>query len=87
MFNLRKFLLSNGPRDAAGRNDGAWRVELRPVRVDGQHNLHAIHWQPDGSHTSQLLVTDLTQSQMQTALTDAVQALERLFDREVERAS
>ena len=77
MINLRKYFPAD--RREPEESNGGWRLELRPVRVEGHHNLHAIYCQQDGSTTSQLLLTHLDRSQMQTALAAAMAALERHF--------
>ena len=79
MISLGKFLASRKLRNSHWQNDPRWCVELRPVRVDDSHNLHAIFRSPDGDMRSRLLATNLTRSEAQDAMNAAVHLLAQRF--------
>ena len=80
MFNFRRGSAGGRHRNSALADEQEWRLELKPVQVDNYHNLHAIYHREDGSTTSELLMTQLSRSQVQAVLTAALSALRSHFD-------
>ena len=80
MFNFRKGATGGRRRNRTVTDEQEWRLELKPVQVDNYHNLHAIYHRQDGSTTSELLMTELSRSQVQAVLTAALSALRTHFD-------
>ena len=79
MDRLRNYLGRIAMGNAVHQPIDRWCLELRPVQVDGYHNLHVVCRYPDGTSKSQLVQTNLTRSEAQDALTAAAYALERQF--------
>ena len=80
MFNFRKGGTGGRHRNNKAADEQGWRLELKPVQVDNYHNLHAIYHRQDGSTTSELLMTQLSRSQVQAVLSAALSALRDHFD-------
>ena len=84
MFKFRKGSTDGRHGNSTVTDEQEWRLELKPVQVDNYHNLHAIYHRQDGSTTSELLMTQLSRSQVQAVLTAALSALKDHFDEKID---
>lgn len=93
MFNLPKLPESRRRRNSSMTGKNESRLALKPVQVDSYRNLHAIYYRRNGRNGrngrtgSELLMTHLTQPQMQSALAAVLHAVEHCFDDNTEQSA